>query len=515
MSTHHGYDADNNVTYHYDGVDVFTRVQQIMDGMKGDGYVHMSFLTAEAATLFGNKSFADTIKAVAARGNPVKILLWQPSFVELQTPAPWIGAANDSNNECKTLLDAPPNVEVRVVLHADSTAVAHQKTMIFNTGDGVIVMVGGLNMEMDERDRAPHSMPGKYHDIAVEFSGPSTVDVETDFNDRWRRGRGAQPSKPEGPGPVVPPGPDPQAIYVGTTDTDTTPMLGVGVGPLGLPYDVVPTKSLELKAELLACIKGAESYVYMENYSIHDAEIIQALGEKIAAKKAAGQPFYAILLTRDPAAELVYSWLHYITYLQLSFMSCDALNYVDQPNHLTGVQRSATTAWSFERAGKWYQDSKFTWTSSGASGSAGVSQLPTFVGPETPLYKALYVGGGGAAGATTTNYVYIHSKVAIIDDKYAAIGSANFNPRSMNVDGELDAFITGDSVKGFRKKLWDEWFPGDSVEPATWESRVSTNEGGILTAGRHWVLSIRPSEYAKGPPNRSGMAAIFDEANRW
>jgi phosphatidylserine/phosphatidylglycerophosphate/cardiolipin synthase-like enzyme len=142
-------------------------------------------------------------------------------------------------------------------------------------------------------------------------------------------------------------------------------------------------------------------------------------------------------------------------------------------------------------------------------------QRPTFVGPETPLYKALYLGGGGAAGTTTTSYAYIHSKVAIIDDKYAVIGSANFNPRSMSVDGELDAFITWDSVKGFRKKLWDEWFPGHSVEPATWESRVSTNEGGILTAGRHWVLSIRPGEYAKGAPNRSGMAAIFDEANRW
>jgi phosphatidylserine/phosphatidylglycerophosphate/cardiolipin synthase-like enzyme len=512
MSSHHSYTADNNATYHYDGVAVFTRAQQIMDSMRGDGYVHMSFLAAEANTLLGTKSFADTIKAVAARGNPVKILLWQPGWAQLQTPAPWIGAANVSNQQVKQLLHSPPNIEVVVVEHSSATAVAHQKTMIFNTGDGVIVIVGGLNMEMAERDQPLHTTPGKYHDIAVEFSGPATPDVENDFNNRWERAMGGDSS--EGPGPIVPPGAHPQAIYVGTTNTDTTPVhFPTGEGGI----DVVPPTSFGLKEELLACIKDAENYIYMENYSIHDPDLIGAIGEKIAAKKAANQPFYTILLTRGPAMDETYSWLHYVTYLHLSFMSCDALNYVDASNHWTGVARSDTTTWKFERDGSWYEKSKFTWTRNGNLQSASIDQHPSFVGPEIPLYQAICVSNS-PSGKTTTNPVYLHGKVAIVDDTYTAIGSANFNPRSMNEDGELDAFIKGDSVKGFREKLWDEWFPGESVTPDRWNDRVSTNEGGILTAGRHWVRSIHQFEYAKTPPaaqTNGFWNTLFNSAKRW
>jgi phosphatidylserine/phosphatidylglycerophosphate/cardiolipin synthase-like enzyme len=53
--------------------------------------------------------------------------------------------------------------------------------------------------------------------------------------------------------------------------------------------------------------------------------------------------------------------------------------------------------------------------------------------------------------------IYIHSKVAIIDEEWMTIGSANCGPRSLEYDTELNAF-TNDvkQVVSFRKELWSE-----------------------------------------------------------
>lgn len=65
--------------------------------------------------------------------------------------------------------------------------------------------------------------------------------------------------------------------------------------------------------------------------------------------------------------------------------------------------------------------------------------------------------------------VYIHSKVVLIDDEFAAIGSANFFDRSMEgVDTELTAAIvdSGTWVRDLRVKLMAEHFRVDPNSPA-------------------------------------------------
>lgn len=57
------------------------------------------------------------------------------------------------------------------------------------------------------------------------------------------------------------------------------------------------------------------------------------------------------------------------------------------------------------------------------------------------------------------NYVnvYVHSKIAIVDDLWATIGSANTNNRSMIIDMECNVQIAHrDAVKSFRKRAWKE-----------------------------------------------------------
>jgi phospholipase D1/2 len=53
--------------------------------------------------------------------------------------------------------------------------------------------------------------------------------------------------------------------------------------------------------------------------------------------------------------------------------------------------------------------------------------------------------------------VYVHSKVCIVDDAFAIIGSANLNGRSMRVDNELCiGWLEPPKVRAFRINLWEE-----------------------------------------------------------
>jgi phospholipase D1/2 len=47
-------------------------------------------------------------------------------------------------------------------------------------------------------------------------------------------------------------------------------------------------------------------------------------------------------------------------------------------------------------------------------------------------------------GVPVTEIVYVHSKLIIVDDDYALLGSANINDRSMseNRDSELAVILT-------------------------------------------------------------------------
>jgi phosphatidylserine/phosphatidylglycerophosphate/cardiolipin synthase-like enzyme len=53
--------------------------------------------------------------------------------------------------------------------------------------------------------------------------------------------------------------------------------------------------------------------------------------------------------------------------------------------------------------------------------------------------------------------IYPHSKVLIVDDVFASIGSANVNPRSFQLDSEVDlGWHDPASVQAFREQLWKE-----------------------------------------------------------
>lgn len=64
-------------------------------------------------------------------------------------------------------------------------------------------------------------------------------------------------------------------------------------------------------------------------------------------------------------------------------------------------------------------------------------------------------GAGKNFGAFSTIGSYVHSKVMIVDDVFATIGSANGNPRGFELDTELNvSWCEAASVKKLREDLW-------------------------------------------------------------
>ncbi len=82
--------------------------------------------------------------------------------------------------------------------------------------------------------------------------------------------------------------------------------------------------------------------------------------------------------------------------------------------------------------------------------------------------------------ATPSTQVYVHSKVLIVDDRFASVGSANANARSFELDTELNVGYVGTPVRDLRIKLWSELLGTDEV--AKWKADEFVDKWNAIAA---------------------------------
>jgi phosphatidylserine/phosphatidylglycerophosphate/cardiolipin synthase-like enzyme len=114
-----------------------------------------------------------------------------------------------------------------------------------------------------------------------------------------------------------------------------------------------------------------------------------------------------------------------------------------------------------------------------------------------------------ALGRTDGKLIYVHSKLCIIDDTFASIGSANLNPRSFKVDTELD-FTWHDrgASKRLRLDLWKEilgnpstlasWKPKQFV--SKWTEIAKKNVRGTARDKKGFVIPFENTNKGKKSP---------------
>ncbi|PTL81865.1 hypothetical protein DAT35_21810 [Vitiosangium sp. GDMCC 1.1324] len=421
--------------------------------------------------------------AVGNAGHDVKVILWDPGLIE-QWAHPEMGAGHHAASDAfRTALDGKANGNISVYLERVNRYVPgasnHQKIVITSVNGQRRVLVGGLNLDDWYWDTPAHpggmgGYGGSIHDTAIHVEGPATDAVEQEWVRRWersglplRRNTAVQALRPPIGGHSV-------NVTIATTNAEGW------------------WRKADIQSLLCERIAAANQYIYLENYAITDPTIVAA----IATRLSQPAPPRVILLVPFPQGG-VYSYLHYITYAKLAFQSCTSVVVPGPQESLLPVStrtisRAGSSLWQLSQSynawstlrsisstfyNQWMENDRIQWRDALTPGAGTQScRLLDIIGFNggIRMYSPLRVAAGGSSA------LYIHSKLALIDDEVAVIGSANFNYRSMVYDGEIAAFIRNPTrVQQIRNALFAHWNMG---APAAWDGTAQANR---VALGNH------------------------------
>lgn len=381
--------------------------------------LRLSGLDEEAIALWesGRLTVADVLGCAARRGVRVGVLLW------------------DTINLGSHLTNDPPHqramlaaVGVDCVLDDSSRRVTHlaqslhQKCAVI---DGRIAFVGGVDLTAqaqgdydrwdthqhhcfspDRQCEREHAPAHPWHDVHVRLTGPVVADVQRNIVERWR----SVAERHTIPGwPLTLPEP---AIEASETRGVAAQIVRT-IPPH--TYDFAPEGVATIRNAYIRGLSAARRYIYLENQYLWP-EVFLGLdncrwGERSPEMLAVLEALVAAL---DRGVHV-------------------AIVLPDHPN-----------------CGRRFTDGGLHWLREHASRSV-----------DDGLLTALTLGNAEADSAVPAGIyyrpVYVHAKVAIIDDEWWMAGSANLNSRGMQSDAEINvAVLDGVTAEGLRRGLWAE-----------------------------------------------------------
>jgi phosphatidylserine/phosphatidylglycerophosphate/cardiolipin synthase-like enzyme len=294
----------------------------------------------------------------------------------------------------------------------------HQKIVVV---DGTHAFVGGIDMlielsgDFDRWDNHLHQLfsplrrndvdesPHPWHDAHAVIEGPAVGDVELNFRQRWndvvqRHEWDNQLLVPEHPLP--PPFKSKSQVQVARTIPGHT-------------YSFAPKAGIQGIAQLYTHALGnAQQFIYLENQ---------------------------------------YFWTHAMYGFDLPFLGTDCPDMERNVHELVAaLQRGVTVAIvlpDHPNMGRAFTDAGLNRLRQAAPEAVEQGRIQVFC-----LATSITVDGG-------EHYrpIYVHAKVAIIDDLWSTIGSANLNNRGMRDDTEMNvATLDAEQATGLRMMLLAE-----------------------------------------------------------
>ncbi|HEX8145045.1 MAG TPA: phospholipase D family protein [Pyrinomonadaceae bacterium] len=287
--------------------------------------------------------------------------------------------------------------------------ILHSKNLIID-GETAIIMGSPLKQPYFSDDRhhirdARHK-GGLHHDVSLKVTGPAVAHINKTFETVWKAT--GKPLTMITPGQID----ERQGDNVASVQVVRT-LAGGAFRARGAGDEDIPHGETGILEAYERAINNAERYIYIENQYFTSHEIINAL---IARMKDSSKPKLHIILV-------------------LNF-SCDFPGYADrQVDNVNQLKSCAKD--------NGHQLAAFTiWTRAEKRGVPAGSQ------PEFEIMP-----------------VDVHTKVAIIDDKWATVGSANLDGTSMNYH-EI-ALIT---IGALTDRLLDKLGLGDDFLKFLWEA---------------------------------------------
>jgi phosphatidylserine/phosphatidylglycerophosphate/cardiolipin synthase-like enzyme len=329
----------------------------------------------------------------------------------------------------------------------------HQKVVVV---DGTHAFIGGIDMlielsgDYDRWDTHIHQLfsplrrnevvdsPYPWHDAHAIIEGPAVADVEGNFRQRWndvveRHEWNHTLLVPEHPFP---------------SPFESSSQVQVARTIPGHTYRFAPKEGIQGIAQLYAHALGnAQQFVYLENQ---------------------------------------YFWTHAMYGVDLAFLGNDSPDMEHNLRELaSALQRGVTVIMvlpDHPNMGRAFTDAALTRLREEASEAVAEGRLQVFC-----LAASITVGGH-------EHYrpIYVHAKVAIIDDLWSTIGSANLNNRGMRDDTEINvATLDAELAVGLRMMLLSEHVGLMSEEDLLTVSRHLGGQRQMQSADQRAVALIQ------------------------
>jgi phosphatidylserine/phosphatidylglycerophosphate/cardiolipin synthase-like enzyme len=267
------------------------------------------------------------------------------------------------------------------------------------------------------------------------------------------------------------------------------------------------TRVSQIKDELLALIDRAKRYIYLENYALTDPDLVRALYTR--KQKQRSLQIFVVTVPGDCELdgtpkkkegkdggkngsggwgenELSYltrrSWLQLA--LRLPEMKGQKLWYrkkAGKGEQLIEVTRwegitdaaprgGATTSVVSTVKNRWLQDDRLViHLPHGKKKKISFADIDRLYLPEKGgiyFYTPVRFTTWRAERVPIFRTVYVHSKLAIIDDRYVIVGSCNWTYRSLNYDGEMSACCANENLaKTVYRRLVEHYNYGKAPTP--------------------------------------------------
>jgi cardiolipin synthase len=380
-----------------DGEPAFRRICEAVESARKSVWVTVAFLERAVELPDGRGNFFDVLDRAAGRGIDVRALFWRCPELEAVDPGKHFSG---TEAERAWLLARSSRFLARWD-RAHKLYCQHQKSWLIDAGERAeLAFVGGINLLQSSISAPGHANAGS-HDVYVELRGPCVTDVHHNFVQRWNGASERLDAHGRWPDPAHEC--DLEFPRVLSPATGEIPVQMQRTVRAGMYRDATPAPQAErfdiaagefsILAQYLQAIDNARSSIYIEDQAIGSAEVVTALEQ--ALRRGVEVVF---LVPGQPPKELV-----------------------------AALAQPAFAA--FARA------------------LAALGDHPNFA------LVAIAVN----EGPSVYRDVYVHAKIALVDDAFCTIGSCNVATRSFYGDTELNAsFWHAPTVRALRCELLEE-----------------------------------------------------------
>jgi len=400
--------AGNRVQPLVDGEPAFRRICEAIERAQHSVWGTVAFMDPEFRMPDGRGDLFDVLARAAERGLDVRVIFWRMDAIPGFDPrSVFAGSAahramlGDRGGKLRARWD-----------RARELFCQHQKSWLIDAGRASeVAFVGGINLTPASVVAPGHlgRDHGHVHDVYVELAGPCATDVHHNFVQRWNEATergvtdGCWPSATEACDLPFPIRASAEAGDV-LAQVQRTVHAGLYADATATPGGfsfAIEKGELSIHEQYATAIAAARHYVYLENQAFAQPEMIEAVHEALAR-------------------------------------GVDVTVLVPADAHPFFKQRrqQPESRPFFERLGALGEHERFTLVGIAAPDPAG-----------------------------TLRNIYVHAKVALIDDAWATIGSCNVAPRSFFGDTELNlSFWSPDVVRSLRVELLQEHLDLDTTE---------------------------------------------------